>query len=256
MKLHTLALLLALSASAQAGTLTVAATAIPHAEILEFVKPELAKQDVDLQIRVFTDYVQPNTQVAEERIDANYFQTLPYLEQFNAGKGTELVAVTGVHIEPLGAYSRKHGTLADLPIGATIAIPNEASNGGRALRLLHSAGLIVLKNPADPLATLRSIASNPREFEFRELEAATLPRIVDQVDLAVINTNYALDAGLDPASDALTIEDGTSPYVNYLVAREDNQDSPDLQALSKALTSPEVRAFIEREYKGAVVPAF
>jgi D-methionine transport system substrate-binding protein len=250
-----LVLLAALPLGAHAGTLDVAATAVPHAEILEFVKPTLAAQGVELRVRVFTDYVQPNTQVSEERLDANYFQTLPYLEQFNIGKGTNLVPVVGVHIEPFGAYSRKHKALADLPEGATIALPNEVSNTGRALRLLHKAGVIVLKDPENALATLRDIASNPRDFRFRELEAATLPRVLDQVDLALINTNYALDAGLQPTRDALTIEDRNSPYVNYLVARPDNRDSADMKALAAALTSAAVKAFIECEYSGAVVPA-
>lgn len=244
------------ASAASAETLQVAATAVPHAEILEFVKPKLAAEGIELKVRVFTDYVQPNTQVAEERLDANYFQTLPYLEAFNSGKGTTLVPVVGVHIEPLGAYSRKHKTLADIPERGTVAIPNEVSNGGRALLLLHRAGVIVLKDPANPLSTLRDIAQNPKNLRFRELEAATLPRILDQVDLALINTNYALDAKLHPAKDALTIEDANSPYVNYLVARPDNKDAPAIRKLAAALTSEEVRAFIASRYTGAVVPAF
>ncbi|MGB3123213.1 MAG: MetQ/NlpA family ABC transporter substrate-binding protein [Pseudomonas sp.] len=252
------ALAAALTASfAQANEkLVVAATPIPHAEILELVKPTLAKEGVDLEIKVFTDYVQPNTQVAEKRLDANYFQTLPYLENFNKGKGTNLVTVVGVHVEPIGGYSKKITKIGDLKDGATVAIPNEGSNSGRALLLLQKNGLITLKDPTNPLSTLKDIASNPKHLKFKELESALLPRVLDQVDLDIINTNYALEAGLNPAKDALIIEDSKSPYVNFLVARPDNKDSDAIQKLAKALTSPEVKAFIEKKYNGAVVPAF
>lgn len=236
-------------------TLSVAATAVPHAEILEFVQPVLARQGVDLQIRVFNDYVQPNLQVDQGQIDVNYFQTRPYLDEFNASRGTHLVAFAGIHVEPLGGYSRRWHALGDLPRGASVAIPNEPSNGGRALLLLQKAGLIRLRNPADPLATLRDIAANPRGLTFRELEAATLPRVLDQVDLALINTNYALDAGLDPVRDALLIEDGRSPYVNYVVGRPGEERDPRVIALIAALRSPETRAFIAAHYHGAVIPA-
>ena len=252
------ALAAALTASfAQANEkLVVAATPIPHAEILELVKPTLAKEGVDLEIKVFTDYVQPNTQVAEKRLDANYFQTLPYLENFNKGKGTNLVTVIGVHVEPIGGYSKKIKNISELKDGATVAIPNEGSNAGRALLLLQKNGLITLKDPTNALATPKDIASNPKNLKFKELESALLPRVLDQVDLDVINTNYALEAGLNPARDALIIEDAKSPYVNFLVARPDNKDSDAIQKLAKALTSPEVKAFIEKKYNGAVVPAF
>lgn len=237
-------------------TLSVAATPVPHAEILELIKPTLAAEGIDLDIHVFTDYVQPNLQVHEGRIDTNYFQTQPYLEEFNANRGTELVIVTGVHVEPFGGYSSRYDSLNDLPDGATIAIPNEASNSGRALLLLQKAGLLTLNDPDNPTATPRDIAENPKNFQFRELEAAILPRVLDQVDLALINTNYALEANLNPSEDALLIEGSDSPYVNYLVARPDNQDDAAVQQLAEALTSPEVKAFIEERYSGAVVPAF
>jgi len=252
------ALAAALTASfAQANEkLVVAATPIPHAEILELVKPTLAKEGVDLEIKVFTDYVQPNVQVAEKRLDANYFQTLPYLENFNKGKGTNLVTVIGVHVEPFGGYSKKIKNISELKDGATVAIPNEGSNSGRALLLLQKAGVITLKDPTNALATPKDIASNPKNLKFKELESALLPRVLDQVDLDLINTNYALEAGLNPAKDALIIEDAKSPYVNFLVARPDNKNSDAIQKLAKALTSPEVKAFIEKKYNGAVVPAF
>ncbi|SEN45349.1 D-methionine transport system substrate-binding protein [Pseudomonas sp. ok272] len=236
--------------------LVVAATPVPHAEILELIKPALAKEGVDLEIKVFTDYVQPNVQVDQKRLDANYFQTLPYLKSFNEGKGTNLVTVIGVHVEPFGGYSKKVKSLAELKDGATIAIPNEGSNSGRALILLQKAGLIELKDPTNAVSTPKDIAKNPHNFKFKELESAMLPRVLDQVDLDMINTNYALEAGLNPAKDALLIEGPDSPYVNFLVARPDNKDSVAIQKLAKALTSPEVKAFIEKKYSGAVLPAF
>lgn len=257
MKLLIAVLTLAISCSAHgAETLSVAATAVPHAEILEFVKPRLAAEGVDLKIKVFTDYVQPNLQVAEKRLDLNYFQTRPYLDAFNRGKGTDLVTIVGVHIEPFAAYSSRYKSIAELPDGANVAIPNEASNEGRALLLLAKAGLITLKDPANPLSTLRDIASNPKKLKFRELEAATLPRILGQVDLALINTNYALDAKLHPTRDALVMEDSDSPYVNFLVGRPDNREADSVRKLAAALTSEEVRAFIKQKYADAVIPAF
>ncbi|MDE3739493.1 ABC transporter substrate-binding protein [Pseudomonas sp. BN415] len=244
--------------SAQADTLKVAATPVPHAEILEFIKPQLAKEGVDLQVKVFTDYVQPNVQVAEGRLDANFFQHQPYLDEFNKARQTKvkLVSVVGVHVEPFGAYSSKVKSLAELPEGAQVVIPNDATNGGRALLLLDKAGVIKLKDNTSITATPKDILENPKGIKVRELEAATLPRVLNQVDLALINTNYALEAKLNPTKDALVIEGSDSPYVNILVAREDNKASADMQKLAKALNSPEVKKFIEEKYKGAVVPAF
>src|SRR5471030_1203426 len=195
----------ALSAHAD-ETLTVAASAVPHAEILEFVKPTLAKEGVDLKIKVFNDYVQPNVQVAEKRLDANFFQHQPYLDEFNKGKGTDLVSVAKVHVEPFGAYSSTYKKLEDLPQGATVALPTDATNEGRAFLLLAKAGLITLKDPTNILAKPSDVVQNPKNLKFRELEAATLPRVLTQVDLALINTNYALSAKLDPTKDALIIE--------------------------------------------------
>lgn len=237
------------------GPLKVGATAVPHAEILEQVKPILADEGIDLQIVVFNDYVQPNTQLAEGRLDANYFQTKPYLDEFNKARGANLVTVAGVHVEPLGAYSRRYKSLAELPAGGEIALPNDASNTGRSLLLLQKAGLITLRKGQDPLQTVADISGNPKGFKFRELEAATLPRVLDQVALAVINTNYALDAQLSPRNDALALEDGDSPYVNYLVTRPDNRDDPRIKALTAALTSQQIKDYINRTYEGAVVPA-
>ncbi|MEH6564736.1 MAG: MetQ/NlpA family ABC transporter substrate-binding protein [Halopseudomonas sp.] len=239
-----------------AEKISVAATAVPHAEILEFVKPTLAKEGVELDVRVFTDYVQPNIQVAEKRLDANFFQHLPYLEEFNKSRGTELVSVTGVHVEPFGAYSSKIKSLDELPEDANVVIPNDATNGGRALLLLQKAGVITLKDAGNILSTPRDIAENPKSIRIRELEAATLPRVLNQVDLALINTNYALEAGLNPSEDALIIEGADSPYVNILVARADNSESDAMQKLAAALNSPEVKAFIEEKYQGQILPTF
>ena len=239
-----------------ADKLVVGATPVPHAEILEFIKPALEKQGVVLDIKVFTDYVQPNLQVAQKNLDANFFQHQPYLDEFNKSRNTTLVSVIGVHIEPFGTYSKKIKTLDALAEGATVAIPNDATNGGRALLLLAAHELIQLKDGVSITATVRDIAANPKKLKFRELEAATLPRVLDQVDIALINTNYALDAGLNPLADALIIESAESPYVNILVARPDNAKSAALEKLSAALTSPEVKKFIAEHYKGAVVPAF
>jgi D-methionine transport system substrate-binding protein len=244
------------SGDSNSQTLTVAATAVPHAEILKEVKPILAKEGVNLDIKVFADYVQPNSQVVEKNIDVNYFQTKPYLDAFNRERGTNLVIITGVHIEPFGAYSHKFKSIDQLPDGATVAIPNDPSNNSRALLLLAKHGLITLKDPNNELATPKDIIANPKNLKFKELEAAMLPRTLDEVDLAMINTNYALAAGLNPTKDALLIEDKDSPYVNYLVGRPDNQNDPRVQKLAQALTSPEVKAFIEQKYHGAVLPAF
>ncbi|MBD9413412.1 MetQ/NlpA family ABC transporter substrate-binding protein [Pseudomonas sp. PDM16] len=244
------------SAAAHAGEISVAATAVPHAELLEFVKPALAKEGVELKIKVFTDYVQPNVQVAEGRLDANFFQHQPYLDEFNSTRGTQLVSIAGVHVEPFGAYSSKIKNLADLPQGAQVVIPNDATNGGRALLLLQKAGVIKLKDGAGITATVKDIAENPKAIKVRELEAATLPRVLAQVDLALINTNYALEAGLNPTKDALVIEGSDSPYVNILVTTSEKKDNADLQKLAKALHTPEVKQFIADKYKGAVVPAF
>lgn len=242
--------------SSDPNRLSVAATAVPHAEILEQVKPILAKEGLTLDIRVFNDYVQPNLQVDQGQIDVNYFQTKPYLDEFNASRGTKLVPIAGVHIEPLGAYSRKFKRVADLPEGASVAIPNDPSNGGRALLLLQKAGLIRLKNPANPLSTLRDIAENPKGLQFRELEAATLPRILGEIDLALINTNYALDAKFNPVRDALVLEGKDSPYVNFVVGRPGAEDDPRVEKLVAALKSAAVRDYIQKTYAGAVLPAF
>lgn len=244
------------SQDAEPVTVKVGATPEPHAKILEFVKEKLAAEGVNLEVIVFNDYVQPNVQVYEKQLDANFFQHVPYLDEFNAEKGYDLVKVTGVHIEPIGAYSSKISAIEELKDGAKVAIPNDATNGGRALALLAKHNLITLKDGVGILATVQDIADNPKKLEIVELEAATLPRVLPDVDVAVINTNYALEAGLVPTRDALFIEESDSPYVNILVSRPDNKDDEAIRKLAAALNSAEVKQFIEETYEGAVVPAF
>lgn len=242
--------------SAHAAKLTVAATPVPHAELLEFIKPALAEQGVDLDIKVFTDYVQPNAQVADGHLDVNFFQHKPYLDSYNQEHKTELVSVGLVHVEPFGAYSKKITAIGDLKDGALVALPNDPSNGARALLLLQQEGLIELKDPSNILATSRDIAKNPKKLKFKELEAATLARVLADVDLALINTNYALEAGLNPLEDALFIEGADSPYANVVVTTKDKADNEDVKKLVDALHTEAVRQEIVEKYKGAIVPAF
>ena len=237
-------------------TLTVAASPTPHAEILEQCVPILAEQGIELVVNEYSDYVVPNTAVEDGDEDANFFQHLPYLEEFNETRGTHLVSVAGVHIEPMGIYAGQTASLEDLPDGAVIAIPNDATNEGRALLLLESQGLITLDDSSNLTATPNNIVDNPKNLEFQELEAATIPSVLADVDLAIINSNYALGADLNPTTDALAIESSDSPYVNVLVVKEGNENNEAVQALVEALHSDTIRDFITESYGGAVVPAF
>ncbi|GAB3431862.1 MetQ/NlpA family ABC transporter substrate-binding protein [Giesbergeria sinuosa] len=241
-----------------ADVLKVAATAVPHAEILNFVKPHLQAQGVDLQVREFSDYVQPNAAVEDKQLDANFFQHQPYLDSYNKDRKSSLVQVPNgkIHVEPFGAYSQKIKQLKDLKDGAVVAIPNDPSNAGRALLLLQKQGLIELKDPKNITATPIDIVKNPKKLKFRELEAALLPRALADVDLALINTNYAIEAKFNPTKDALFIEGAESPYTNIIAARADRANDPLIQKLVKTLRTPEVKKFIQEKYKGAVVPAF
>lgn len=238
--------------------LKVGATPKPHAEILEYVKPLLAKENIDLQVVVFNDYVQPNLALDQGDIDANFFQHIPYLESFNKDHNLNLTYTAKVHIEPIGIYSAKVKNLNELKDGDSIAIPNDPSNAGRALALLEKAGLIKLKDGSGISATVQDIVENPKNLKINLLDAAQLPRVLQdpQVTAAVINTNYALEAGLNPVKDAIFLEDKDSPYTNILAVRQDKANDPALQKLAKVLNSPEVKKFIEDQYKGAVVPAF
>ncbi|OTA26688.1 metal ABC transporter substrate-binding protein [Alloscardovia macacae] len=242
-------------------TITVAASPTPHAEILnKAVKSIVEKDGYKLVVKEFTDYVQPNTATEDGEVDANYYQHKPYLDNFNKEKGTHLVSVEGVHFEPFGLYPGKTASLDALPDGATVAVPNDATNEARALLLLQSAGLIELKDPQDINATPKDITSNPKNLQFKELEAAVVPTVIKDVDIAALNGNYAIQAGFDPTKDTLATEKAgdlaAKTYENILVVKDGNQNSAKTKELAKALKSDAVRDYINATYKGAVVPVF
>lgn len=240
----------------KATKLKVGATPVPHAEVLNAIKPLLAKEGIELTVVEFSDYVQPNLATNDKELDANYFQHLPYLENFTKEhKNVKLVSVAGIHIEPMGVYSRKVKKLDELKTGASVAIPNDPTNGGRALLLLQRAGVIKLKKTSVDV-TVQDIADNPKELKIQELEAAQVPRSLDDVDAAVINTNFAMQANLVPTKDAIVIEDGSSPYVNIVAVRAGDEKRPEIVALCKALQSPDAKKFFQDKYKGAVIPTF
>lgn len=248
--------LLLSAVGANAGELKIGATPVPHGEILEFVKPMVKDQGVDLTVVEFNDYVQPNLATDDGELDGNYFQHRPYLETFTRDHGVDLVEVCGVHIEPMGIYSRSIAKLDELPDGAVVAIPNDPTNGGRALLLLAAQGLIKLADMNNITCTVMDITDNPKNLDIRELEAAQLPRSLDDVAAAVINTNFAMAAGLVPGRDAIAIEGAESPYVNVLVANPKSVNTDEMKALVKALQSEETRKFIEEKYEGAILAAF
>ncbi len=251
------ALSLVLGFNAQAKeVVSVGATPVPHVEILEVVKPLLEKEGVELKIVEFNDYIQPNLSVADGQLDTNYFQHRPYLASFVKDHKSDLVEVAGVHIEPMSLYSKKFKSLDEIKEGSTIAIPNDPTNGARALLLLQSNGLLTLEDPNNITATPLDIKENKKKLQFKELEAAQLPRSLDDVDAAIINTNYAIAAKLNPLKDSLVIEKADSPYVNVLVANSKSSKKAGVKALVKALKSEEVKKFINDKYQGAVVPAF
>ena len=240
----------------KAEVLKVAANPVPHAEILNQIKPLLAKEGVDLQIIEFTDYIQPNMALSSHEVDANFFANVPYQNNFNKDHGTNFVSFAPVHIEPLAIYSQKIKDLKDLPNGAKVAIPSDPTNSARALLLLQSAGLVTLKDPTGLTNTPFDITSNPKNIQITELEAAQIPRSIQDLDAAVINANYALPAGLNPTKDGLFVEKADSPYANLLSVNPGDENKPAIQKLAKALQSPEVKKFIEEHYKGAIIPAF
>ncbi|GII23492.1 MetQ/NlpA family ABC transporter substrate-binding protein [Planosporangium mesophilum] len=240
------------------AALKVGVSPVPHGEILTYVKDNLAaKEGLKLEIVEFNDYVQPNAALRDKKLDANYFQHVPYLDEEKKAKGYTFTALKPVHLEPLGVYSKKVKNLADVPQGAVVAIPNDPSNSGRALNLLASKGVIKLKEGAGVKATQRDIADNPKKLQFKELEAAQLPRSLDDTALSVVNGNYAIQANLTPAKDALALESAeNNPYANLVVVRTGDENDPRLVKLEKLLHSPEVKKFIEDKYKGSVVAAF
>ena len=247
---------LLLVSSAYAGVLRVGATPTPHAEVLAQVKDALAAEGVELKVVEFTDYVTPNLALSDGELDANYFQHLPYLVSFRNDRGLKLVSVATIHVEPMGLFSKNVKALSDLKDGASIAIPNDPTNSGRALLLLQSAGLIKLDPKSGLTATELDVEDNPHGFKFRSLEAAQLPRALDDVDAAVINGNYALPAGFNPAKDALLVEGAQSPYANVIAVKAGNEKNEDIAKLVKALQSEQISAFILNTYSGGVLPAF
>ena len=241
-------------------TLKIGATPAPHQEILEQVVDVLAEQGITLEIVPYNDYIAPNTAVEEGENDANFFQHITYMDNFNAERDTHLVNAGSIHYEPMGIYAGKSDSLDNVPDGAVIAVPNDTTNEGRALLLLQDLGLLTLKEDAGLEATPNDIASNPKNLQFKELEAAMLPQTIDEVDFSVINSNYALDAGLDPTKDALASEDAQSDaaqaYTNIIAVKEGRENDEAIKALVAALQSDEIKTFIETTYKGSVVPMF
>ncbi|MFD4138348.1 MetQ/NlpA family ABC transporter substrate-binding protein [Streptomyces sp. NPDC058572] len=237
--------------------LVVAASPTPHADILNYVKDNLAKKaGLNLEVKEFTDYVLPNTATQQGQVDANFFQHKPYLDDFNKKNKTTIVPVADVHLEPLGLYSASAKELKDIKAGQTVAVPNDTTNEGRALALLADNGLITLKDGAGADAKLSDI-EDAKGLKFKELEAATLPRALNDVDAAVINGNYAIEAELEPATEALVLEKAEgNPYANFLAVKKGNEKDARVQKLAELLNSPEVKQYIEDTYKGSVIPAF
>lgn len=246
------------AASDTSGPLVVAASPTPHAEILNYIKDNLAKKaGLDLEVKEFSDYSTQNPATEDGSVDANYFQNQPYLDDYNKKNGAHIVPVVTVHLEPLGLYSHKVKSADALKSGATIAVPSDSVNEARALKLLAANGLITLKDGAGTEATPSDIAKNPKNLEFKELEAPQTPRSLDDVDAAVINGNFAIEADLKPAEDALVLESAKdNPYGNFLAVKDGNEDDPRVRKLAKLLTSAEVKKFIQDKYAGSVIASF
>lgn len=259
----TLVITLSLLALVGCGTkeeniavLKVGASPVPHSELLKQIKPVLEAQGITLEIVEFTDYVTPNIALSEGEIDANFFQHTPYMESFAFEHSLDLVSAGAIHIEPLGLYSKKFSSADLIPSGAVIAIPNDPTNEGRALLLLQENGLIKLSAHATLEATESDIIENPLGLVFKPIDAAQLPRTLDDVDGAVINTNYALEASLNPVEDAVLLEGSESPYANIITVLSENLENDAIKKLVEALQSEAIKTFIETQYKGAIVPAF
>lgn len=235
-------------------TIKIGATPVPHVEILEFAKPLLKAKGYDLEIVEFTDYVTPNIAVNEGELDANFFQHLPYLKEFNINKNTKLVKTVNVHLEPMGLYSKKVTSLDELKDGATIAVPNDPTNESRALDILVEKGLLTFNDVQ--FKTVVDIKTNPKNLQIKELDAPQLPRVLDEVDAAIINTNYALSASLNPLKDAILLESKDSPYANIIVVKEGNENKDYIKVLNEVLNSKEIKDFIATKYQGSIVEAF
>lgn len=250
------AVLLLAGCSDSGKGLKVAASAVPHAQMLEFVKPDLKEQGIDLIVIVTDDYNMPNRALANGDVDANFFQHIPFLDAQIKEFHYPIESLAAIEIEPMGLYSKRIHALSELKEGAALTIPNDPSNEARALLLLQAHGIIQLKDPNNLHATVSDIISNPKHIKFIEVDAGMLARTLDDVDAAAITTNYALQAGLSPLKDALVLESKDSPYANIIAIRIGDENHPDIQALKAAMTSDKMREFILTTYKGAILPAF
>lgn len=245
------------SAFAQSGRpLRVGVTAGPHAQLMEVAAKVAARDGLEIKIIEFSDYIQPNAALAQGDLDANSYQHQPFLDQQVKDRGYKIVSVAQTVVFPIGMYSRKLKSLKDLPAGGKLAIPNDPTNGGRVLLLLQHEGLIKLRPDAGLKATPVDVVDNPKKLRLIELDAAQLPRSLDDVDAAAINTNFAIQAGLSPTRDAIAMESAESPYANLIAVREADKDKPEIQKLVRAYRSPEVKAFVEEQFKGALVPTW
>ena len=255
------ALLAGCSSAGGAGSklkkIRIVATTTPHAEVLEYIAPDLLERGVEIEIIDAPDYNMPNRALAAKEADANYFQHVPYLTQQIQDFDYKIESLVGVHIEPMGFYSKKIKSLDELRDGAVISVPNDPSNEARALVILHNNKIIELDNPKNTQATIINIVSNPKNIQFQEIDAAMLSRTLDDVDGSIINSNYAMEADLVPTKDAIVIESAQdNPYVNLVAIRSEDVGKPEFQILKEVITSDKVRQFLLDKYEGAVVPAF
>ncbi len=256
-KLFAIAAVIVASVSASAAeTLSVASTPVPHGDILRLIKPDLEKAGYELKIVEFSDFVSPNLALDAGEVDANYYQHQPFLDATVQSRRLRITSVKPIHILPMAAYSKRIERIANLKNGARVSIPNDPSNGGRALLLLQDAGVIKLRDGVGTSATVLDIISNPKGIRIIEVEAAQVPRTLDDVDLAVVNSNYAIGVGLNPVTDSIYLESKQSPYAVVVATRKGNEDNAKIEALTKALTSQKVKDFMIKQYKGGVVPVF
>lgn len=245
------------NAPAESNEIVIGVSPVPHEEIIENLKDDFKEAGLDVKVVVFDDYIQPNIQTNEGDLDANFYQHIPYLDAFNKEQGTDLVSIGAVHIEPLGVYSDKISDLNDLPEGATVIIPNDTSNGARALLILEKNGVIKLKDSTDVNATEQDIVENPKNIKFVPMEAASIAGVYKDADAAVINSNYALGAGLNPGTDSIAIEDAVdNPYANVIVVKKGREGEEKFKKFMEVLQSEKTKKFIEEKYEGAIIPAF
>ncbi len=244
------------SCSSSKNTFKVAASSVPHSQLLEFVKPDLKAQGIDLDIVVTDDYNMPNRALANGEVEANFFQHIPFMDEQIQQFHYKIETLAKIELEPMGIYSKKITSLSELPQNAKIAIPNDPTNEGRALRLLQQQGIIQLENPNSLQATVLNITDNPKHIQFIEVDAAMIPRTLEDVSAAAINTNYALEAKLSPLKDALVLEDKDSPYANIITIRTGEKNRPEIEALKAAMTSEKMKEFIIKQYQGSVIPSF